>query len=62
MQGHDGALITVHGYTRVMEGLLGVPQLVPQVRHPALEDAAEVPRDQRPTYACEGPKQKKGVT
>ncbi len=54
MQSDDGALITVHGYARVVEGLLWVPQLVAQLRHAAFEDAAEVARDQRPAEACKG--------
>ena len=51
VEGDDGALVDVHGDAGVVEGLLGVPQLVPQVRHAALEDGAVVPRDQRPVYA-----------
>ena len=51
MEGDDGALVDVHGDAGVVEGLLGVPQLVPQVRHAPLEDGAVVPRDQRPVYA-----------
>jgi hypothetical protein len=46
-----GALITVHSDARVVERLLRVSQLVPQVGHAALEDAAEVARDQRATDA-----------
>jgi hypothetical protein len=47
MKGHHGAGITVHSYGRVVERLFGVAQLVAQVGHAALEDRAEVPRDQR---------------
>ena len=54
MQCDDGALITVHGYVGVLEGLLGVPQLVSEVRHAALEDAAEVPGYQRTADAWKG--------
>lgn len=51
MEGDDGALITVHGYAGVVEGLLGVAKLVSQIRHAALEDGAEVTGDQRSTDA-----------
>ena len=51
VESDDGALVDVHRDARVVEGLLGVPQLVPQVSHAALEDGAVVPRNQRPVYA-----------
>ena len=64
MEGDDGALVDVHGDARVVERLLRVPQLVPQVGDAALEDGAVVPGNQGPVYACkpcfEGVKQSYG--
>ena len=52
MEGDDCALVDVHRDARVVERLLRVPQLVPHVGNSALENGAEVARDQRPVYAC----------
>ena len=52
VEGDDGALVDVHRDARVVERLLRVPQLVPHVGNAALENGAEVARDQRPVYAC----------
>lgn len=51
VQGHHGALITVHGDAGVVKGFFGVAKLVAKVGHAALEVAAEVARDQSAAYA-----------
>ena len=52
MESDDRALVDVHGDARVVERLLRVPQLVPQVGDAALEDGAVVTGNQGPVYAC----------
>jgi hypothetical protein len=47
-----GALVAVEGDARVVKRLLGVAQAVVELGHVAVEDAAEVARDQRPSDRC----------
>jgi len=43
------ALIAVERDTRLVEGFLGVSQLVVELCHATFENGAKVPRNQRPT-------------
>lgn len=54
MLSDHGALITVQGDTRVVEGLLGVFEDVVEFSDAPLEHCAEVTGDQRPADSCRG--------
>jgi len=49
--GDHGGLVAVQGHRSSMNTLLGVPELPVEVRHPALEYAAEEARYQRSSDA-----------